>query len=147
MRRGILVCVIAIAVVAATAATASAKAIRTDVKSIHLTREGANKTLITGTLVSPNFRCVAGRKLAFTASMPRPDDVDRTSHLGAFAGIIFEKKTKSMTFGIQGDKKKLANGRTCGAVNYVHVCQQGSRSERRVRRGGDDRAARPRACG
>jgi hypothetical protein len=95
-----------------------------DVKTIisvdKVVQEGKRKILVTGRLHASKPACRRGRTVRFNGAGNFPDDVDRSSRDGAFAGIIYVRpsdpfgvEAKSKTYGPSGERT------TCKRAFYL----------------------------
>lgn len=91
-----------------------------DVKTIisvdKVVQEGKHKILVVGRLHASKPACMRGRKVQFNGLGNFPDDVDRSSRDGAFAGIIYV--APSDPFGVE------ATGKTFGPTGDRTTCKR-----------------------
>jgi hypothetical protein len=95
------------------AAAKSSGDVKTIISVDKVVQEGKHKILVAGRLHASKPACRRGRTVRFDGVGNFPDDIDRSSRDGAFAGIIyvapsdpFGVEAKGTTLGPPGDRTK-----------------------------------------
>ena len=99
---------------------ARGKGVKTIISVERPVKLSKHKILVSGTITSKKPVCRRGRKVDFNGDGNFPDDVDRTSRGGAFAGVIFVGPNQPWGLDVKRAVLGGSNHTVCGRATYLN---------------------------